>query len=183
MQNLKLFLWNHCSQMRGCRLNDHLIFLLVSSLLLFAALIMLKFGSSWFPRDSSFSPLPLLLMGKERKKKSRGRSETKSDHGKRRKSKTEKKDKDKKKRRKQSSSSYSSDSEDAALGAEVKLAQTIGEGFGLKPKSLKFGKQITRISDLAPCLLACVLCRATPDLTEQTIMRLGGELWEARLMV
>lgn len=130
------------------------------------------------------SPFQVLLMGKDGKKKQkRGRSETKSDQGKRRKSKTEKKDKaDKKKRRKQSSSSYSSDSEDAALGAEVKLAETIGEGFGLKPKSLKFGKQISRMSDLSPCLLACVLCRATPDLTEQTIMRLGGELWEARLM-
>lgn len=112
-------------------------------------------------------------------KSKRGRSPVKSDKGRDRKK--HKSDKKKEKKRSKSSSSSSSSSEDAQLGAEAKLAEAIGQGFGLKPKALKFSKQISRVSDLSPYLLGCVLCRATPDLTEQTIMRLGGELYEAGL--
>ena len=114
-------------------------------------------------------------------KKERGRSPTKSEKGGKKKGdrsdKKDKKDK-KKKTRVSSSSSSTSSSEDAAIGAEAKVAQVIAETFGVKPKMLKFSKQIVRMSDLSPYLLACVLCRATPDLTEQTVMNLGGELYE-----
>lgn len=115
--------------------------------------------------------------GKEKSKRGRSPMAKSEKDRKKRRSDTKKKEK----KRSKSTSSSSSSSEDAELGAEAKLAEAIGQGFGLKPKSLKFSKQTSRVSDLSPYLLACVLCRATPDLTEQTIMRLGGELYEAGL--
>ena len=48
-----------------------------------------------------------------------------------------------------------------------------------KPKNLQLGTRVTRLGDLTPGLLATAMCRVKPDLTENTLFALGGELLEA----
>lgn len=117
-------------------------------------------------------------------RKDRGRSKSKRDRRGAKDQKGKSKDKDRKRKdKKAKSSSYSrsrsASSEDPALDAEIKVSEAVAASFGIKPKMLKFTKHIVRMQDLSPYLLACALCRATTDLTEGTLMRLGGELFEA----
>lgn len=117
--------------------------------------------------------------GRKDKEKERGRSPVKSDKAKRKGDKSGDKKKKKSERKPStSSSSSSSSSEDALIGAEHKVAQAIAPTFGVKPKMLKFNKGIVRISDLSPYLIACVIAECQQDLTSQTVMHLGGELYE-----
>ena len=122
-----------------------------------------------------------MARAKSSKNKDRARSRSKSVEKRSRKDKDKnKKDKGKKGRsRSRSSSVNSSSTDEAALGAEVKVSEAVAASFGVKPKMLKFGKNVARVADLSPYLLAITLCRATPYMTENTIMQLGGELYEA----
>ena len=47
-----------------------------------------------------------------------------------------------------------------------------------KPKKLQLGQKVSRLGDLQPALLATVLARAMPFITEHTLFALGGELLE-----
>ena len=122
-----------------------------------------------------------MAKAKSSKNKDRGRSRSKSDRkGARKEKEKSRKDKGKKGRsRSRSSSVNSSSTDEAALGAEVKLSEAVAASFGVKPKMLKFGKNVAHVADLSPYLLAITLCRSTAYMTENTIMQLGGELYEA----
>ena len=49
-----------------------------------------------------------------------------------------------------------------------------------KPKSLEFTAKISKVSDLKPYMLASLLGRAHQCITEQSVMCIGGELYELR---
>ena len=48
-----------------------------------------------------------------------------------------------------------------------------------KEKALRFGPRISKLSDLSSWLLATCLARLLPFLTENSVMKMGGELLEA----
>lgn len=47
-----------------------------------------------------------------------------------------------------------------------------------KPKSLPFNNKVSKISDLKCYQLATLIARQTSQMSEQNVMRLGGELYE-----
>ena len=49
-----------------------------------------------------------------------------------------------------------------------------------KPKSLTLPKSIAKVEDLKPMLLATSLAQIHPSITQQTLMRCGGESFELR---
>ena len=105
--------------------------------------------------------------------------------------------KDRRRRRK---SSYSSGSSGCSLDGEVKASAA---AFGLrlvynhyicqctplllysacclsrKATALKFTNRVSKLADLLPALIATALSRMVPCLTENSLMKLGGELLEA----
>eukprot|EP00435_Cladocopium_sp_Y103_P059594 s902_g21.t1 len=80
------------------------------------------------------------------------------------------------KRERKSSSSDSSSSNDA----DVQLTHTIAASFGLKPNACQIHSKIFKIGDLKPYLLALILSRQHTNLNEQSLMVMGGELYEIR---
>ena len=74
---------------------------------------------------------------------------------------------------------YPCSSTSSVPGSVLSASRSISELCLRKPKQLALKQSMSKLSDLGPALLATSVARLMPMLTENSLMKLGGDLLEA----